>query len=85
MSGHEFSLEMKRVFFRVIAFIESEKYGPKIPLNNTLERPQGCLGISIRSISNLRSKKVSYTRKLQIWSSLTLLFLITDIHFVFEN
>ncbi|CAF5155358.1 unnamed protein product, partial [Rotaria sp. Silwood1] len=24
MSGQEFSLEMKRLFFRVIAFIESE-------------------------------------------------------------
>ncbi|CAF2919098.1 unnamed protein product [Rotaria sp. Silwood2] len=47
---------MKRLYFRVIAFIESEKYGPKIPLNNTLERSQACLGISIRSITNLKKE-----------------------------
>jgi len=56
MSGNEFSLEMKRLFFRVITFIESEKNGPQIPLNNTLERCQACLGISIRSISNLKKE-----------------------------
>ncbi len=54
MSGQEFSLEMKRLFFRVITFIESEKYGPRIPLYNTFERIQTCLGISIRSISTVK-------------------------------
>jgi hypothetical protein len=39
---------MKRFVFRLIAFIESEKYGPGIPLNNTLARSEACLGIPIR-------------------------------------
>ena len=46
---------MKRIFFfRVIAFIESEKSGVQIPLNNTTERCQICLGISRTSITNLK-------------------------------
>ena len=56
MSGEELSVEMKRLFFCVIAFIESEKSGARIPLSNTLERSQVCLGISLRSINNLRKE-----------------------------
>ena len=54
MTGKEYSVEIKRILFRVISFIESEKKGPKIPLNNTLERTQACLAISTTSINNLK-------------------------------
>ena len=63
MTGQEYSIEMKRTFFRVVSFIESEKKGPKIPLSNTLERAQACLGISIRSISNLKREMRELTEE----------------------
>ena len=56
MSGQEFSVEVKRIYFRVIAFMESEKNGAKIPLNNTKERSQVCLGLSRASITNLKKE-----------------------------
>jgi hypothetical protein len=42
---------MNRLFFRVIAFNESEKSGLRISLNKTLERSQAYLGISQKKIN----------------------------------
>jgi hypothetical protein len=47
---------MKPLCFGLIPIIESEKYGPRIPLNNRWEHYQACLEISIRSISNLKKE-----------------------------
>ena len=56
MSGQEFFVEMKRLFFCVIAFTESEKNGTQIPLNTTAERYQACLGTSRTSITNFEKE-----------------------------
>jgi hypothetical protein len=55
-TGHEYSTDLKNVFFRVIAFVEAEKTGPQIPLNNTTERIQAMLGISKGSVFNLKQE-----------------------------
>ena len=54
--GYEYSAELKEIFFRVISFIESEKNGTKIPVYNTTQGIQAILGISERSIFNLKSE-----------------------------
>ena len=33
--GVPFTPEIKQIFFRVIHFVESEKNGPQIPMNNS--------------------------------------------------
>jgi len=55
-TGHEYSTDLKNVFFRVIAFVEAEKTGHQIPLNNTTERLQAMLGISKGSVFNLKKE-----------------------------
>ena len=54
--GYEYSAELKEIFFRVISFIESETNGTQIPVYNTTQRSQAILGISKRSIFNLKSE-----------------------------
>jgi hypothetical protein len=55
-TGHEFSHEMKEIFFNVIKFVEKEKLGPIIPLFNVNQRLSSMLNISIRSVGRLRSE-----------------------------
>jgi len=55
-SGHEYSTALKEVFFRVITFVEAEKNGPQIPLYKTTQRIQTMLGISERSVFNLKQE-----------------------------
>lgn len=55
-SGKEFSSEVKTIVFRVIAFVDSEKNGPRIAMNNADDRLHVMLGLSRHSISNLRQE-----------------------------
>jgi hypothetical protein len=50
----EFSVEFKQLAFSVIDFVEKEKNGPSIPLNNVTDRLQAMLGISQRSVYRLK-------------------------------
>ena len=45
-TGEEFSVQVKQLLFHVIDFVESEKDGPIIPLNNVGERLVKMLNIS---------------------------------------
>lgn len=54
--GQEFSVELKKVFFRVIDFMEKERTGPIIPLSLSTARLVAALGISERSIFNLKTE-----------------------------
>ena len=54
--GHEFSQDIKQIFFNVIKFVEKEKFGPVIPLFNVNERLSSMLDISIRSVERLKSE-----------------------------
>ncbi len=54
-TGHEFSHEMKEIFFNVIKFVEKEKLGPIIPLFNVNEqRLSSMLNISMESVERLK-------------------------------
>ncbi|CAF1541539.1 unnamed protein product [Rotaria magnacalcarata] len=52
----EFSLEFKQLAFSVIDFIEKEKSGPSIPLNNVTGPVEAILGISQRSVYRLKQE-----------------------------
>ncbi len=52
--GYEFSQEIKQLMFNVIDFVESEKNGSVIPLNNVHDRLKSMLGISMTSVERLR-------------------------------
>ena len=54
--GEDFGSEVKQLIFRIIKFVESEKTSPVIPLFSTTARLEAILGISRRSIFNLRSE-----------------------------
>jgi len=54
--GVPFTPEIKQVFFRVIHFVESEKNGPRIPMNNSTARIIAMLGISESSLINLKKE-----------------------------
>ena len=51
--------------YRVIQFVKSEKYGIKIPLNNVNDRLCAMLGVSSRSIDNLKKelKEIEATKE----------------------
>jgi hypothetical protein len=51
---HDFSREMKQMMFNVIKFVEREKSGCLIPLNNVNDRIKSILGISISSVDRLK-------------------------------
>lgn len=55
-TGKEFSVDLKETMFRVISFVENEKNGISIPLYNVIERLSAMLGISQRSVSNLKKE-----------------------------
>ncbi|CAF1111433.1 unnamed protein product [Rotaria sordida] len=52
--GHDFSRETKQMMFDVLKFIEREKGGCLIPLNNVNERIQSILDISMTSVERLK-------------------------------
>ena len=54
--GVPFTPDIKEIFFRVIHFVESEKNGPRIPLNNSTARIITMLGISESSLINLKKE-----------------------------
>ncbi|CAF3252399.1 unnamed protein product [Rotaria sp. Silwood2] len=54
--GIYFSTELKKVLFRIITFVENEKDGPLIPLNNYNARLVAMLGISETSLLRLKNK-----------------------------
>ncbi|CAF1263022.1 unnamed protein product [Rotaria sordida] len=54
--GKEFSKEENTLLFRVILFVDFEKYDPKIPLYNICDRLQAMLGVSHRTIMKLRQE-----------------------------
>jgi hypothetical protein len=53
-TGEEFSQKLKQLMFNVIRFVENEKYGIVIALNNVNERLESMLGISPSSIKRLK-------------------------------
>ena len=55
-TGVEFSQELKQLTFNVIRFVENEKSGTIIPLNNVNDRLQGMLGISLSSVRRLEEE-----------------------------
>ena len=55
-TGYEFSQELKQLVFNVIKFVEKEKTGPLIPLNNVNDRLQSMLGISLASVKRLKQE-----------------------------
>jgi hypothetical protein len=55
-TGYEFSQELKQLMFNVIKFVESEKNGFAIPLNNVNDRLKAMLGISMSSIKRLKQE-----------------------------
>ncbi|CAF1320505.1 unnamed protein product [Didymodactylos carnosus] len=54
--GHEFSVEVKAMMFKVICYVESEKSGAVIPVN---ERLVAMLGISAQSVKNLKHEMIT--------------------------
>jgi predicted nucleotidyltransferase len=56
IKGNEFSQEIKQLMFNVIRFVESEKNGPVIPLNNVNERLESILDISVSSVERLKKE-----------------------------
>lgn len=52
--GHAFSLDAKQIMFNVIKFVEREKGGYLIPLNNVNDRIKSILGISMSSVEKLK-------------------------------
>ena len=55
-TDYEFSQEPKQSIFNVIKFVENEKNGPVIPLNNVNDRLESMLGISLSSIRRLKQE-----------------------------
>jgi hypothetical protein len=55
-TGYEFSQELKQLVFNVIKFVENEKNGPVIPINNVNDRLQSMLGISLSSVKRLKQE-----------------------------
>jgi hypothetical protein len=55
-TGYEFSQELKQLVFNVIKFVENEKNGPVIPLNNVNDRLESMLGISLPSVKKLKQE-----------------------------
>ena len=61
----EFSPQTREIMYRVIQFVKLEKYGIKIPLNNVNDRLCAMLGVSSRSIDNLKKelKEIEITKE----------------------
>ena len=55
-TGVEFSQELKQLMFNVIRFVENEKSGTIIPLNNVNDRLQAMLEILLSSVRRLKEE-----------------------------
>ena len=55
-TGEEFSVEQKKLIFRVIDFVESERDGLKIAVTSTSARIMALLGISYSSVHRLKKE-----------------------------
>jgi hypothetical protein len=53
-TGVDFSQDVKQIMFNVIQFVEREKGGCLIPLNNVNDRIKSMLGISMTSVERLK-------------------------------
>ena len=58
--GVHFTFEIKEIYFRIIDFAESEKNGPRIPMNNSTVRILTMLRISESSLFNLKKEMKRY-------------------------
>lgn len=63
-TGIEFSQELKQLMFNVIQFVENEKGGATIPLNNVNDRLQAMLGISLSSVKRLKEEMRQHQSRL---------------------
>jgi hypothetical protein len=55
-TGVDFSQDVKQIMFHVIQFVEREKGGCLIPLNNVNDRIKSILGISMSSVDRLKKE-----------------------------
>ena len=62
--GHDFSLDAKQIMFNVIKFVEREKGGYLIPLNNVNDRIKSILGISMSSVEKLKREMREQEREM---------------------
>jgi hypothetical protein len=62
--GHDFSHDVKQIMFNVIKFVESEKGGCLIPLNNVNDRIKSILGISMSSVEKLKREMREQEREM---------------------
>ena len=63
--GQDYSIKEKQIFFRVIDFVEKEKAGPTIPLQNTTDRLLAMLGIGETSLFRLKKELTNQRQKQQ--------------------
>jgi len=63
-TGHDFSRETKQMMFNVIKFVEREKGGCIIPLNNVNDRIHSILGISMTSVERLKREMREQEREM---------------------
>jgi hypothetical protein len=63
-TGHDFSRETKQMMFNVIKFVEREKGGCIIPLNNVNDRIHSILGISMTSVERLKREMLEKENEL---------------------
>ncbi len=61
---HDFSRETKQMMFNVIKFVEREKGGCIIPLNNVNDRIHSILGISMTSVERLKREMLEKENEL---------------------
>jgi hypothetical protein len=63
-AGHDFSRETKQMMFNMIKFVEREKGGCIIPLNNVNDRINSILGISMTSVERLKREMLEKENEL---------------------
>jgi serine phosphatase RsbU (regulator of sigma subunit) len=63
-TGHDFSRETKQMMFNVIKFVEREKGGCIISLNNVNDRIHSILGISMTSVERLKREMLEKENEL---------------------
>ncbi|CAF4410438.1 unnamed protein product [Rotaria sp. Silwood2] len=63
-TGHNFSRDARQMMFNVIKFVEREKDGCLIPLNNVNDRIKSILGISMSSVERLKREMREQEREM---------------------
>ncbi|CAF2670256.1 unnamed protein product [Rotaria sp. Silwood2] len=63
-TGHNFSRDARQMMFNVIKFVEREKDGCLIPLNNVNDRIKSILGISMSSVERLKREMRERVREM---------------------